>query len=64
MLRLEPNTRAIDHNVIAQSSTNNGGMDFHSSSMAAWWQFCKPLNYPVLQKDKSDAAETQLSASR
>jgi hypothetical protein len=29
MLRLESNTRAIDHNVIAQSSTNNGGMDFH-----------------------------------
>jgi hypothetical protein len=29
MLRLESNTRAIDHNVIAQCSTNNGGMDFH-----------------------------------
>jgi hypothetical protein len=36
MLRLESNTRTIDHNVIAQSSTNNGGMDFHVNSMAVW----------------------------
>jgi hypothetical protein len=29
MLRLESNTRAINHNVIAQCSTNNGGVGFH-----------------------------------
>jgi hypothetical protein len=43
MLRLESNARAIDHNVIAQSSTNNGGMDFHFTSMAAWLRKCKLL---------------------
>ena len=43
MLRLESNARAIDHNVITQSSTNNGGMDFHLASMAAWLQKCKLL---------------------
>ena len=43
MLRLESNARTIDHNVITQSSTNNGGMDFHLTSMAAWLQKCKLL---------------------
>ena len=33
MLRFESNARAIDHDVITQSSTNNGGMDFHNSNM-------------------------------
>ena len=41
MLRLESDARAIDHDVVAQCSTNNGGMDFHDDTMAAWLQKCK-----------------------
>ena len=33
MLRFESNARTIDHNVIAQCSTNDGGMDFHRITM-------------------------------
>ena len=36
MLRLESNARAIDHNVIAQSSTNNGGVGFHNLEYASF----------------------------
>ena len=63
MLRLESNARTIDQNVIAQCSTNNGGIDFHIPFMPVNGKESKPVNNryttSVGKTDKSGAAKSQ-----
>ncbi len=64
MLRLESNARAIDHNVITQSSTNNGGMDFHQFIMPVWRSKSKLLTRYLAQSGKLGGEGSRSLASR